>query len=129
MADEKRGRGKKDKKDEGSKKGKKLTLEQSEQRVKLTWAIAHRIRRDILRALAASDGPRSPIQISRDSGAEINQIAYHAQILRDLGAMKLAEEHMARGAVEHFYASTIKADPVFGTLLEETRLADEQEGK
>lgn len=106
---------------------KKLTLEQSEIRAKLTWAIAHRVRRQILRTLAASDGPRSPMQISRELGAGVSPVAYHVTILRRFGAIELAEEQMARGAVEHFYASKIEDDPPIEALLEETRLADEED--
>lgn len=122
MADARKGRRKK-----APGKGRKLTLEQSERRAKLTWAIAHRVRRQVLRALADGDGPRSPMQISRELGAGVSPIAYHVTILRKFDAIVLAEEQMARGAVEHFYASKIEDDPPIEALLEETRLADEEE--
>lgn len=109
----------------GQRKKKPTRLERSETRAKLTWAIAHRVRRQILRVLAASEGPRSPMQISRELGAGVSPIAYHVTILRRFGAIELAEEKMARGAVEHFYASKITDDPPIEALLEETRLADE----
>lgn len=121
MADGEKGRRKKP-----PGKGKKLTLAQSETRARLTWAIAHRVRRQILRSLAAGEGPRSPMQISRELGAGVSPIAYHVTILRKFGAIELAEEQMARGAVEHFYDSKIKNDPPIEALLEETRLADEE---
>jgi len=107
--------------------GKRVTRKKSEERAKLTWAIAHRMRRQILRTLAESDGPRSPMQISRELGAGVSPIAYHVTILRRFGAIELAEEQMARGAVEHFYASKIEDDPPIEALLAETRLADEEE--
>jgi len=111
-------------------KGGRLTLKRSEARAELAWAIAHRVRRQILRALAASDGPRSPMQISRELGVEVSPIAYHVTILRKFGAIELADERMARGAVEHFYALKIVDDPPIEALLEETRLADdEQDGR
>jgi predicted transcriptional regulator len=102
-------------------------LERSQTRAKLTWAIAHRVRRQILRTLAESEGPRSPMQISREFGVGVSPIAYHVSILRRFDAIELAEEKMARGAVEHFYASKIKNDAPIEALLEETRLADEAE--
>ncbi len=122
MADGRKGQRKK-----AAGKGKRVTRKQSEVRAKLTWAIAHRVRRQILRVLADSDGPRSPMQISRELGAGVSPIAYHVTILRRFGAIELAEEQMARGAVEHFYGSKIKDDPPIEALLEETRLADEAE--
>jgi DNA-binding transcriptional ArsR family regulator len=122
MADARKGRGQKE-----PGKRKKLAVEQSEIRAKLTWAIAHRMRRQILRTLAESEGPRSPMQISRELGAGVSPVAYHVTILRRFGAIELAEEQMARGAVEHFYASKVEEDPPIETLLEETRLADEDD--
>jgi len=113
----------------GRRKKKPTKIEQSRARAELAWAVAHRVRRQILRTLAESDGPRSPMQISRELGAGVSPIAYHVQILRKFGAIELAEEQMARGAVEHFYASQIKKDPPIEALLEETRLADEEEGE
>jgi len=108
--------------------GKKPTkLELSQTRAKLTWAIAHRVRRRILRTLAESEGPRSPMQIAREFGVGVSPIAYHVSILRRFGAIELAEEKMARGAVEHFYASKIEDDAPIEALLEETRLADEED--
>ena len=122
MADGRKGQRKK-----APAKGKRVTRKQSKARAKLTWAIAHRVRRQILRVLAESDGPRSPMQISRQLGAGVSPIAYHVTILRRFGAIELAEEQMARGAVEHFYGSKIKDDPPIETLLEETRLADDDD--
>jgi predicted transcriptional regulator len=109
----------------GRQKKRPTKLERSETRAMLTWAIAHRVRRQILRTLADSDGPRSPMQISRELDAGVSPIAYHVTILRKFGAIELAEEKMARGAVEHFYASKIRNDPPIEALLKETRLADE----
>lgn len=106
--------------------GKRVTRKKSEERAKLTWAIAHRARRQILRVLAESDEPRSPVQISRELGLGVSPVAYHVAILRRVGAIELAEEQMARGAVEHFYASKVENDPPIETLLMETRLADEE---
>lgn len=112
----------------GQRKKRPSKLERSQSRAKLTWAIAHRVRRQILRVLGESDGPRSPMQISRELGLGVSPVAYHVTILRKFGAIELAEEQMARGAVEHFYASKIEEDPPIESLLDETRLADEEDG-
>ena len=118
MADARKGR-------QGKKGRKKLTLKQSERRAKLISAIGHPVRRRILRVLGDSDEPRSPMQISREFGVSVSPVAYHVAILRKFDAIELAEEQMARGAVEHFYVSKIEKDPPIETLLEETRLADD----
>jgi len=98
----------------------------SRQRANLIWAIAQPVRRRVLRAILDSDGPRSPIQISRQLDLPANMVAYHASVLRNFDALELTGEQPARGAIEHFYDSTIKDDPPIETLLEETREVDEE---
>lgn len=99
----------------------------SEERANLIWAIAHPVRRRILRALSKSKDPRSPMQLSRSFELPLSAVAYHVNILRKFGGVKLTDERMARGAVEHFYETTIDEDPPIEALLDETRLADEDE--
>ena len=43
-------------------------------------------------------------------------------------ALEPTGEQQVRGAIEHFYASTVEDDPPIETLLEETREADEEAG-
>jgi DNA-binding transcriptional ArsR family regulator len=110
------------------KKGARPTAsEPSRQRANLIWAIAHPLRRRVLRALADSEKAGSPTQMSRRLGLGVSAVAYHVQILQKCGAVELADEQMARGAVEHFYATKIVDDPPIEALLEETRRADEDE--
>jgi DNA-binding transcriptional ArsR family regulator len=99
--------------------------EHSESRANLIWAIAHPVRRRVLRALTDLGEPGSPVQMARRFELPVSAVAYHVTILRRFGALELVEEQMARGAVEHFYSSTIEDDPPIEALLEETRLADE----
>ncbi len=99
----------------------------SEERANLIWAIAHPVRRRVLRELAKQSEPCSPIQLSRAFDRPLSAVAYHVNILRKFGAIRLTDEQMARGAVEHFYETTIEEDPPIEALLEETRSADEED--
>lgn len=90
-------------------------------------AIAHPLRRRILRRLGEGDEPTSPIQLADDLEGPLGKIAYHVRVLWRLGVLSAAGEQQVRGAVEHFYLSTIENDPPIETLLDETRKEDEGE--
>lgn len=90
-------------------------------------AIAHPLRRRILRTLAERGQPTSPIQLADGLGGPLGKVAYHVRVLWRLGALSAAGEQQVRGAVEHFYLSTIKDDPPIETLLDETKKEDEEE--
>jgi DNA-binding transcriptional ArsR family regulator len=94
-------------------------------RICLISAINHPVRRRILRELRDSDEPRSPAELARAFRVPIGTISYHTNVLRRLGALKPAGERQVRGAVEHFYDSTIEGDPPIEALLDETREVDE----
>lgn len=90
-------------------------------------AIAHPLRRRILRKLGKRDEATSPVQLADVLGGPLGKVAYHVRVLWRLGAISAAGEQQVRGAVEHFYVSTIKDDPPIETLLEETEKEDEEE--
>jgi DNA-binding transcriptional ArsR family regulator len=90
-------------------------------------AIAHPLRRRILHLVHDRGEPVSPVQISRELHEPLSAIIYHSTILRKLGALEPAGERQVRGAIEHFYKSTIENDPPIEALLEETRELDEEE--
>lgn len=97
-------------------------------RVNLIVAIAHPLRRQILRMIHDWGEAASPAQIARELGLPVGMVAYHANVLLRLGAAERAGERQVRGAVEHFYDSTIEEDPPIETLLEETREVDDEDG-
>lgn len=94
-------------------------------RAMLTKAIAHPLRRRILRQIAGEGAPLGPIQIGKTLGAPLGTVVYHAAVLRICGAVKPAGERPACGAVERFYEATTDNDPSIEALLEETRELDE----
>lgn len=111
----------------GKPKGSRRRKKASGSRGDMLLAISHPLRRRILRKLAERDEPTSPIQLADELGGPLGKIAYHVRVLWRLGTVSAAGEQHVRGAVEHFYLSTIKDDPPIETLLEETKKEDEEE--
>lgn len=120
----KRSRGKGARKAKGSRRRKKGA---APPRGDMLLAIAHPLRRRILRSLGAHDEPASPIQLADELGGPLGKVAYHVRVLWRLGVLAAAGEQQVRGAVEHFYVSMIEDDPPIETLLEETKKEDEEE--
>jgi DNA-binding transcriptional ArsR family regulator len=90
-------------------------------------AIAHPLRRRILRRLGEAEEPSSPTQLTEDLEGPLGKIAYHVRVLWRLGAVSTAGEQQVRGAVEHFYRSAIEDDPPIEKLLDETKKEDDEE--
>jgi hypothetical protein len=124
MAEAGEGRGKKSKKEREAAKKRR---EAGKGRANLISAVDHPVRRCFLRTLHDTSERRSPTEIATEHRLPLSTAAYHARILRGFGALRPAGERMARGAVEHFYLSTIENDPPLEALLEETREFDEEE--
>lgn len=97
-------------------------------RADLINAIAHPLRRRILRLLADRGEQSSPARIGTEFQLHVGTVGYHIRVLEELGAVELTDEGMVRGAVEHFYETTIVDDPPIEALLEETREVDEEVG-
>lgn len=97
-----------------------------EHRANLINAIAHPLRRRILRVLGDRREQSSPTKIAKEFDLKVGVVGYHVRVLETLGAVKLTDEGMVRGAVEHFYETTIEDDPPIETLLEETREVDDE---
>ena len=95
-------------------------------RANLIDAISHPLRRRILRLLADRGEQSSPTRIGKEFDLHVGMIGYHMRVLAELGAVELTDEGMVRGAVEHFYKTTIIDDPPIETLLEETREVDDE---
>lgn len=81
-------------------------------------------RRQILRALHAAGEAQSPNELSRAGGNSLGDITYHVKVLTECGLVALTGTQPKRGAVEHFYASTVTDDELVTTLLEITRAED-----
>lgn len=113
---------------DGGERRKRRRKPDGEHRANLIDAIAHPLRRRILRFLADRREQSSPARIGKEFHLHVGTIGYHVRVLHELGAVELTDEGMVRGAVEHFYSTTIKDDPPIETLLEETREVDDEAG-
>ncbi len=67
-------------------------------------AETHVLRVSILEALAANGGSvRSPADLAREWGLDVNSVAYHVRELQKKDLIKLVDSRPRRGALEHFY--------------------------
>jgi predicted transcriptional regulator len=110
-------------------KGKRSKRKVDNRDADLISALNHALRRDILRLMHASGEARSPVGISEQLGRPLASVSYHVQILHRLGAVSLEQTEQVRGALKHFYASTVKDHRIARSLLESTRKSDEARGR
>jgi DNA-binding transcriptional ArsR family regulator len=82
-------------------------------------------RRRILRILHNVGEARSPNELAKDFEVSVGHVSYHVKVLRDCRAIALTDTQPRRGAVEHFYASTVMDNELVVKLLEATRADDE----
>jgi DNA-binding transcriptional ArsR family regulator len=88
-------------------------------------ALGHVLRRKILRILHEVEEARSPGELSRDLGLGLPKVSYHVNVLNRCGAVALTDTQPARGALEHFYASTVSEEEIFRVFLEATAPEDQ----
>lgn len=73
----------------------------------LLAALENPLRRQILRRMR--DGQEiSPLELSKELGHPISNVAYHVRVLARCGAVKLVRVKHVRGATKHFYRSTLE---------------------
>lgn len=72
----------------------------------VAWLIAHPLRAQIWVAL--TEQVASPSDLSRELGATLSDVAYHARQLQKAGAIELVDIKPVRGSVEHFYRATAR---------------------
>jgi DNA-binding transcriptional ArsR family regulator len=81
------------------------TKKQSRIRPKRLKAMEHPLRADCLRLLSDRE-KMSPVEVSRELGAELSHVSYHMRRLEELDCAEVVETRQVRGAVEHFYRAT-----------------------
>jgi DNA-binding transcriptional ArsR family regulator len=74
---------------------------------RLAKALNHQLRRDVLEQFI-EHGEASPNEVAKRLGAPLSTISYHVHILRDLECIELVRTEPRRGAVEHFYRSSLE---------------------
>lgn len=114
--------------DSGKKRKKPRRGKGGEDQVHLIRALNHDLRRRILRELNETEEPQSPIKLAKRLRVPLSNVSYHVAVLYRLGAIARVDERPVRGAVEHFYTSTVKDNAPVRALLEGTRDLDETSG-
>jgi DNA-binding transcriptional ArsR family regulator len=88
-------------------------------------AIGSPQRRRILRALHSAGEALSPNELSNAGDSSLGHVTYHVKVLKECGVVVLTDTQPRRGAVEHFYTSTVAHDELVTKLLEDTRAEDD----
>lgn len=71
-------------------------------------AMAHPLRRRILRNMIAAGTEISPRELADDLEQTLNKVSYHVTILARCGAVELAGTAQVRGSTQHFYRPTVE---------------------
>lgn len=72
-------------------------------------AMAHPLRRRILRRIVDWDGEVSPRQLANSLDQPLSRLSYHVKILAKCGAVELVGTTQVRGSTQHFYRSVVEA--------------------
>ncbi len=72
-------------------------------------ALAHPMRRRILRKMIEDDGEISPRDLALALKEPLSKLSYHVRILAYCGAIELVRTDQVRGSMQHFYRVIIDA--------------------
>lgn len=75
---------------------------------RMAKALGHPLRTAILVEL--NDRTASPVELARRLDEPIGNVSYHVRVLLDLDCIELVETQPRRGALEHFYRATARAE-------------------
>lgn len=90
----------------------------------LIYALNHPVRRQILRLLSEPGEEASPSDMRGSMSVGLSALSFHAQVLNELGVTHGTRTQQVRGAVEHFYASSVAGNELVETILMETAVDD-----
>jgi len=82
-------------------------------------ALAHPVRRRILREAIADEGELSPKGLARELDQPLPRLSYHVRVLAQCGALELARTQKIRGSTQHFYRAAVA--PWAQLALEQSR--------
>jgi DNA-binding transcriptional ArsR family regulator len=69
-------------------------------------AIAHPLRRALLKLCLEAQSPISPKRLSELTDHSLSNVSYHVRVLVDCGAVEVAGKQPVRGSTQHFYDVT-----------------------
>lgn len=73
----------------------------------LLTALNSQLRRQILRRMRDED-MISPRELAQEFGMPLSTMAYHVRVLADCGAVTLVRVKPVRGAIKHYYRSSLE---------------------
>jgi DNA-binding transcriptional ArsR family regulator len=76
----------------------------------LIRALAHPLRRRILKEMGRKKEEISPVDLSRCIGSPLANVSYHVRILAECEAIILVRTQPVRGSTQHFYRFAVKAE-------------------
>jgi DNA-binding transcriptional ArsR family regulator len=91
----------------------------------LLQALNHPIRRETLRLLHRSVGPRSAVQLSPRIATVKTNVSYHLKVLAKFGAVERVDERHVRGAPEKLFASAVAGHRQVLAILADTEVSDD----
>ncbi len=72
-------------------------------------ALAHPLRRRILRKMIKDEAEISPRDLALALGEQLSRLSYHVRVLTWCGAIELARTDQVRGSTQHFYRVIVDA--------------------
>lgn len=72
-------------------------------------ALAHPLRRRILREALADDREISPRDLAASLDQPLSRLSYHVRVLAGCGALDLVRTKQVRGSTQHFYRLVLDA--------------------
>jgi DNA-binding transcriptional ArsR family regulator len=72
-------------------------------------AMAHPLRRRILRRMVDGGGDISPRELADSLDQPLSRLSYHVKILAKCGAVELVGTQPVRGSTQHFYRAVVEA--------------------
>jgi DNA-binding transcriptional ArsR family regulator len=72
-------------------------------------ALAHPLRRRILRQMINDETEISPRELALSLGEHLSKLSYHVKILAWCDAIELVRTEQVRGAMQHFYRVIVDA--------------------
>lgn len=81
---------------------------QRRREMSLLAALSNDVRLDLMRRLRDEKDAISPTQLAQEFGKPLSTVAYHLRILFAAGALSLVKTEPRRGAIKHFYKSSVR---------------------
>jgi DNA-binding transcriptional ArsR family regulator len=75
----------------------------------LFLALAHPLRRRILRKMIEDEAETSPRDLARSLEEPLSRLSYHVRILAGCGAVDLVRTEQVRGSMQHIYRAIVEA--------------------